>query len=143
MVETGEIQKRVIRTIEEARRTASERRSSTEAAERDSGSVLARVVAPLFKTVASILAAEGYQFRVLTPSGAVRLSSETSSEDFIEVTLDTMHDPPALVGRVSRTWGRRVLVDEQVVCEGEAIGTLTGDQTLVFVLEQLGPFVER
>ena len=36
-----------------------------------------------------------------------------------------------------------VLVDEQVVCEGEAIGTLTGDQTLVFVLEQLGPFVER
>ncbi len=143
MVATGEIRKRVLRAIDESRHAAVTRRARAEEAERDGTAVLTDVITPLFKTVAAALKAEGYGFRVVTPPGSVRLASEVSSEDFIEVTLDTLRDPPALVGRVSRTWGRRVLVDELMVREASAIRTLTGDDALEFVLGQLGPFVER
>lgn len=143
MVATGEIRKRVLRAIAEARQAAARRRVDAEAAERDGTAVLAEVIAPVFKTVAATLKAEGFGFRVLTPSRAVRLASDVSSEDFLEVALDTIREPPALVGRISHTWGRRVLVDELVVREGAAIQTLTQDDTLAFVLGQLAPFVAR
>ena len=54
-----------------------------------------------------------------------------------------MRDPPALIGRVSREWGRRVLVDEKIVLEDSAIASLTEEDALAFVLGELPPFVER
>ena len=77
----------------------------------DGAEILAGVVAPLFTVVAAALKAEGYRFRVLTPAGTVRLAAESSADDYIEVAIDTLRDPPGLVGRVSRRWGRRVLVE--------------------------------
>ena len=103
--------------------------------------VLTDVIAPVFKTVAAALTAEGYTFRVLTPSGAVRM--ESTPQDFIEVTLDVVRDPPALLGRVSRAWGRRVLVEELVVRAAPDIGALTDEDLLDWVIGQIGPFVER
>ena len=142
-METANIQKRVRRMIEESRRAAAERRARAASAERDGTSVLTEVVTPVLKTVAAALKAEGYPFRVFTPAGAVRLVSEASAEDFVELTLDTRRDPPALVGRVSHGWGRRVLVDEQVVREDTAIATLTEADALDFVLGELRRFMER
>lgn len=141
MVETSDVRKRVLRAIDDARRAATERRARATQAEIDGAAVLTTVIAPVFKTIASALTAEGYAFAVTTPSGAVRL--ETSPQNFVEVTLDTVRDPPALVGRVSRTWGRRVLVEELVVREAPDIGAVTEDEIVGWTLGQIGPFVER
>ncbi len=143
IVEVGDIRKRVRHTIAESRSAAAERRAQVADAERDGAEILAGVVAPLFTVVAAALKAEGYRFRVLTPAGTVRLAAESSADDYIEVALDTLRDPPGLVGRVSRRWGRRVLVDETVLREAAAIGGLTAEDLLEFTLAQLEPFVGR
>ena len=39
--------------------------------------------------------------------------------------------------------GRGVRIDETVVCEGDAIGSLTEEDITQFLLDVLGPFVER
>lgn len=142
MVAPADVRQRVLHAIQAARRAAEARRARAAEAERDGQAVLAEVVAPACRAVAAVLKAEGYGFRVLTPAGSVRLAAEAAAEDFIEIALDTTRDPPALVGRVSRAWGRRVLVDEQVVREAPIDG-LTEDEAVAIVLERLGPFVER
>ena len=142
-MDVGDIRKRVRHTIDESRRAAAARRRRVTEAERDGAGILTDVAAPLFTVVAAALKAEGYRFRVLTPAGAVRLASESSADDYIEVALDTLRDPPALVVRVSRAWGRRVLVDDAILREAEAIRELTAEDLLEFTLARLGPFVER
>ena len=142
-MEVGDIRKRVRHTIDASRRAAATRRVQIADAERDGAGMLAGVVSPLFTVVAAALKAEGYRFRVLTPAGAVRLASEAASDDYIEVALDTLRDPPALVGRTSRGWGRRVMVNEAILREDAAIRSLTPEDLLEFTLARLGPFVER
>ena len=142
-VDVGDIRKRVRRTIAEARRAAAERRAQVAAAEQDGARVLADVVAPLFTMLAAALKSEGYSFRVLTPAGAVRLAAESSPDDYVEVTLDTTRDAPALVARTSRTWGRRVLVDETTLREAAEIDGLTAEDLLELTLTQLAPFLGR
>ncbi len=141
MVDTGEVRKRVLRAIDEAHRDASERRARADEAKQEGATALTDVVAPLFKTVAAALKAEGYHFSVTTPAGAVRL--EKTPQDFIEIGLDTVRDPPALLGQISRTWGRRVIVEELVVREAPGLGSLTGSDVLDWVLAQIKPLVER
>lgn len=142
-VDVGDIRKRVRRTIAEARRAAAERRAQVAAAEQDGARVLADVVAPLFTMLAAAFKSEGYRFRVLTPAGAVRLAAEASPDDYVEVTLDTTRDAPALVARTSRTWGRRVLVDETTLREAAEIDCLTAEDLLELTLAQLAPFLGR
>lgn len=105
--------------------------------------VLRAVAAPLFRTVASALKAEGYRFAVETPAGAVRLSPGGASEDIIEIALDTTRDPPALMGRTAYARGTRLLSDERVVAEHPALGDLAPEALLDFVLSALAPLVER
>lgn len=142
-MDTGDIRRRVRRTIDDARARAQERRRDIEAAEADGDRALRVVAAPLFRTVASALKAEGYRFAVETPAGAVRLSPGGASEDVIELALDTAREPPALVGRTAYVRGRRVLSDERVVAEHPALGGLAAEDLLDFVVSALAPLVER
>ncbi len=140
---TADIRRRVTRTIAEARVAAAARRRRAASAEAAADAILSGVAAPLCKTIVAALKAEGLKFRLSTPPGAVRISSETSGDDYIELALDATRTPPALMGRVGRAWGRRVLADEQVVAEDPAIGELDEETLLEFVLGALAPFVER
>ena len=142
-MDTGDIRRRVRRTIDDARARAQERRRDVAAAEADGGRALRVVAAPLFRTVASALKAEGYRFAVETPAGAVRLSPGGASEDIIELALDTAREPPALVGRTAYVRGRRMLSDERVVAEHPALGDLAAEDLLDFVVSALAPLVER
>ena len=142
-MDTGDIRRRVRRTIDDARARAQERRRDVAAAEADGGRALRVVAAPLFRTVASALKAEGYRFAVETPAGAVRLSPGGASEDVIELALDTAREPPALVGRTAYVRGRRMLSDERVVAEHPALGDLGAEDLLDFVVSALAPLVER
>ena len=141
MVEISEVQQRVRRMIDQSRRAAEERRTRAASEIRAGEQALRRVVAPVFKTVAAGLKAEGHPFRISTPVDAVRMSAEASGDNFIELVFDTSGDQAALRGRISRTRGRRVLVEETVVIEGSEMETLSEADVLEFLLGTLGPFV--
>ena len=143
MSDVAEVRRRVQRLVAQSREAAADRRARTAVAARDGERVLAHVVAPVFKTVATALKAEGYPFRVSTPAGVVRMALEGSGENFVELVLDTADDPSVLRGRMSRARGRRVTVEEKVVREDSAIGSLTEADVLEFLLGELGPFLER
>jgi hypothetical protein len=139
-MEISTVRRRLTETIERAKKQAADRRERSDKASRDFDVFLQKIGVPLLRQVANALKAEGYAFTVFTPSGSVRLMSDRSSSDYIELTLDTSDNPPSVMGRVSRTRGQRVLDVEHAVGAPE---TLTEEQLLEFLLRELEAFVER
>ena len=142
-MEVPEIRRRVRAAIESARQHAQERRLRGDQAARDYEAFLRDRAVPLFHTLASALAAEGYRFKVFTPAESVRLAAETSGDDYVEIVLDTSVDPPGVLGRSSRGRGRRIVTSERPVREGTPVNALTDEDLLGFVLAELSPFLER
>jgi hypothetical protein len=142
-MEVSEVRRRLRAAIVQARRQAAARRERSDAAARDFERLLEDRAIPVFQTLAAALTAEGHRFTVFTPAGSVRLSSETSTHDYIELALDSTGDSPSLVVRTSRGRGRRQLTSERAVLEGARIGELTDEDVLGFVLSEIAPFVER
>jgi hypothetical protein len=142
-MEVSEVRRRLRGAIEQARRDAAAKRERADTAAREYEQFLSQVAAPVFHTLANALAAEKHRFRVFTPAGSVRLASERSNEDFIELALDSSQDPPVLAVRTSRGRGRRQLASERSVAPASALSTLTDSDVLQFVLDEIAPFVER
>ncbi len=143
MIEVSEIRRRLRQAIEQVRRTAVERRARAEAAARAYEEFLSQVATPVFRMFASALNAEGYRFAVFTPVGGLRLMSERSPEDFIELFLDAESDPPAVAGRTNRGRGRRVVTAERPVREDTAVEQLTDEDLVEFLLAEIAAFIER
>jgi hypothetical protein len=141
-METSTVRKRVNEAIELARREAGERRTRADQASRDYAHLLKEVAAPLFRQVADSLKAGGFSFSVFTPSGAVRLTSDRSQEDFIELSLDTSGDRPAVMLHTSRARGRRIIENERAIAS-DTVGAITDAQLLDEVMKELRPFVEK
>src|SRR5262252_8429722 len=139
-MEIADVRKRVLATIERAKQRAAERRARGDEAGRAYATFLDTVAVPMFKQVANVLRAEGYQFTVFTPSGSVRLMSDRAAEDFIELALDSSGDEPQVIGHTSRSRGRRVTEHERAV---GAPASLSESDVLEFVLNELEGFVER
>jgi hypothetical protein len=139
-MEISLVRKRLTDTIERAKKQAAERRGRSDQASRDFEVFLQKTAVPLFRQVANALKADGYGFTVFTPSGSVRLMSDRSTDDFIELLLDAAEDPPRVTAHVSRTRGRRVIDAERPVGAPEA---LTEEELLAFLLKELEAFVER
>ena len=140
-MEVSEVRRRLRAAIDQARRDAAQRRERVDTANREYDQFLAQVAVPTFQTIANVLVAEGHRFTVNTPAGSVRLASERSSEDFIELALDTSHDPPVVVVRTSRGRGRRQLNAERSITT--PISSLTDSDVVQMVVEEIPPFVER
>jgi len=143
MIEMGDVTKRVRQAIERARRDAGVRRKEADRATALYGEFLEGSAAQVFRQVAAVLRAEGYPFQVFTPAGSVRLASDRSGEDFVELELDTTRHPVALIGRTSYARGRRTMSHERVVHEGPDLDRLGPDDVLAFLLDEITPFVER
>jgi hypothetical protein len=139
-MEISVVRKRLTETIDRAKRQAAERRGRTDQASRDFEAFLQKIAVPLFRQVANALKADGYIFTVFTPSGSVRLMSDRSASDYIELTLDAADDPPRVMGQISRARGSRVLDAERAIGPPD---TLTEEQVLEFLLKELEAFVER
>jgi hypothetical protein len=139
-MEISVVRKRLTETIDRAKKQAADRRGRSDQASRDFEVFLQKVAVPLFRQVANALKADGYAFTVFTPSGSVRLMSDRTAEDYIELTLDTSDDPPRVMGQISRTRGRRVIDTERSIGAPDA---LTEEQVLDFLLKELEAFVER
>jgi hypothetical protein len=138
-MEVSEVRKHVVAAIERAKKTAVEQRARADAAARIYPPFLTRVATPVFRQVAGVLKAEGYPFTVFTPAGGVRLMSDKNSDDFIELSLDTTGDRPAVIGQVKRSRGRRVFETEAPIAD-VPIDELTEDHVLWFLLKELEPF---
>jgi len=141
-MEIADVRRRVLETMERAKREAAERRLRVDAAGKDFETFLDRVAVPMFRQVASVLKAEGYAFTVFTPSGGVRLMSDRASDDYIELALDTSGREPQVIGHTRRARGRRVHETEQPVANGRP-SALTDEDVLAFLVNELEPFVEK
>jgi hypothetical protein len=143
MIEVSEVRKRLVHAIDRARRAAAEERLALESVRQDYERFLETVATPVFRMFTVALKAEGHLFSLSTPRGSVRMAPERSSDDFIEVALDSSRRPPVVVGRAVHTRGREVTSVERVIRERAAVSDLTDEDVLEFLLAEIGPFVER
>jgi hypothetical protein len=141
-MEISIVRKRLHDAMDRAKRRSAERRQRADETAQAFDAFLTNTAVPLFRQIANVLRADSYLYNVFTPSGSVRLMSDKSGEDFIEIALDTAADPPRVTGRTSRGRGRRVIDTERVVAAGDP-ASITEDDLLTFVLQELEPFVER
>jgi len=141
-VETGEVRRRVLRSISEARDRRKQRRELTAEAERAYETFLQAIATPLLQQVASALKAEKHAFTVFTPSGGLRLAADRGRDDYIEFELDTTEEHPQVVGRVRQTRGSRTLDSAIPIKRGVSPDKLTEDDVLEFVLKALAPWLE-
>jgi hypothetical protein len=142
-VDVSEVRKRLLSTIETARREASARRAAVDRTSRDFERFLNDVAVPMFRQVATVLRAEGLPFQLFTPADSVRLSSDRSREEFIELVLDTARRPATVIGRASVVRGNRVLTTEEALSEDRPVGELTEEDVVAYVQRALPPFLER
>jgi len=142
-MEVADVRRRIRAAIEAARVRAAERRSRTDEASRAYDVFLETVAVPAFHTVVNALTGEGHRFKVITPGRAVRMSSERSPEDFLELALDTERDAPAVVILTSRGRGRRMVGTERLVREDLPIAELAEEDVVGALLAELLPFIER
>src|SRR5688572_27881161 len=133
-MEITDVRRRLRGAIEEARRDAAERRARTDAAERDYDAFLTGRAIPVFHDVANALTGEGHPFKVFTPARSVKLGSDRTSGEFVELELDTTEDPPQVIGRSSRGRGRRMVTSERPLRPGAAIADLTDEDVLAFLI---------
>lgn len=141
-METSIVRQRLILVIDQAKRAAGERRARSDEASRDYARFLEQIAVPLFRQIAGSLKASNYHFTVFTPSGSVRLMSDRTAEDFIELTLDTTGDRPVVMGHTSRARGRRVVESERPIAD-VPVGELSDDDVLEFVVQEIAPYVGR
>jgi hypothetical protein len=142
-MEVSEVRKRVYEAIERAKRSAAERRALVDEAEAEYQLFLDRVAVPLFRQIVNILRAEKRLFSVFTPGGSVRLMSDRSSDDYIELVLDTTDARPQVMINSSRSRGRRVTRSEIAIGQDGPVRELTEEDVLSVVLKELEPLVER
>jgi hypothetical protein len=144
-MEASVVRKAVLTLLNHVKRSPGDRRENrrvrTDQATREYEVFLERIAVPLFKQVAGVLRAEGYPFDVFTPAGSVRMISGRSTEEYLEVALDTTGAGPKLLGRVSHLRGRDVMQTELVLNATTDINALTAEDLLGFVLAELEPFV--
>ena len=93
-MEVSQVRKRLKTSIDAARQRAQLQRQRASEAERAYATFLADVATPVTRQVANALKSEGYLFSVFTPGGGLRLASDKTRDDFIEVALDTSGDRP-------------------------------------------------
>lgn len=137
------MRRRLLAAIDKARQTAAERRVRTDTAARNYDAFLGGRAAPVFHQFAAALNAEGHGFKVFTPAASIRLASERSPEEFIELGLDDTADPPAVLGRTTRGRGRRTISSERALGGGAPIADLTEEDVLAFLLEEIVELLER
>lgn len=141
MADIALIRKRLRTEIEQARRTAAERRERARAATRAYETFVEETAVPVMRQLATVLKAEGIPFELQTPSGGVRLVSDRNRDDVIELELDATQDPPQPVLSSTRTWGSRIIRSERAVKERTALERITEDDLIERMLEELRPWL--
>lgn len=143
MIEVSEVRRRLRQAIADGRKAAERRHERSQSASRDYARFLEMVAVPVFRILANVLRAERYPFELSTPEGSVRLSSERSAKDFLDLVLDVSVDPPVVMGQASHSRGGRVVLIERPVLDGAKIADLTDENVMQFLMAEIVPLVER
>jgi hypothetical protein len=143
-MELAELRRDILRAIEHARAEATERRQGSDAAHTAYAHFIVEVAGPLVRQTVSILRAEGLPFQAQTPAGSARIASDKSADDYLEFVLDTTVRPPRVLGRLSISLTRQnVQVEETPIAEGTAIGKLSEEHLLPFLVPAVGRLAAR
>jgi hypothetical protein len=127
--------------IEQARRDQAERRARVAEARKAYETFLETAAIPVFRMFAGILKAEGLPFEVMTPAGGVRMQSERSRDDAIEMELDTSADPPQPLVTVTRARGSRVIQTDRTIKGSNPLVQLSEEDVIEMLLEELRPWL--
>jgi hypothetical protein len=141
-MDTGEVRRRLQQARRQARERAAGRRDRTAAAGEAWNTFARSVAGPLVRQLGDALRAENVTITLATPPDAVRLGLGHGS-DFVEVALDTSGEAPLVIGRSSRSHGAETLTDERPVRAGAGPEAITEEELLDFLLDALGPWLER
>jgi hypothetical protein len=141
MADVAVVRKRVRAAIEQARRDQAERRGRVAEAQKNYNTFLDTAAIPAFRMVANILKSEGMHFEVMTPAGGVRLQSERSREDAIEMELDATADPPQPLVTTTRVRGSRVVQADRTIKGSNPLVQLSEDDVIDMLLEELRPWL--
>jgi len=142
-MEVSRVRQRVQAALNAARDQAQRHRQAVAATETDYARFLVDIATPLAKQVANVLKAEGYSFTVSTPGGGLRIDTERSRDDFVDIALNTDARPPEVVGRIRYTRGSRTIDDERRVKPGATPSEITEEELLEFLIRALEPWLER
>jgi hypothetical protein len=141
MSELTDLRRRVRQAIQDAKRKGAARRAARDEASAAWNTAVSAVVEPVATDVAAALTGEGLPFRLETPRGTVRLVSERSAHDYIEIVLDDSDeaDAPGVIGRSVIGRGRQsVTVIEEPL--GPPDG-LTDDRLTAFYMNAILPWI--
>ena len=92
---------------------------------------------------ATALRAEGHPFKVFTPAGGLRLASERSAEDYIELALDTADQSAAASPASAAGAGTASSPPSGAIRRTHTRDSLTEEDVLQFLLGEMDPFVGR
>ena len=141
MADVSLVRNRLRKEIEQARRSEAERRDRAKQATTTFDIFLNDIAVPAFRHLANVLRAEGMLFDIQTPTDGVRLVADRNREDVIELGLDRDADPPRVILQSSRTRGGRTIRREQPVTERPGIDTITEDELLERLFDELRPWL--
>ena len=141
MSELTDLRRRVRQAIQDAKRKGGERRTARDESSKAWATAVAEVVEPEAAVMAAALTGEGLPFRLETPRGTIRLVSERSADDYIEIVLDDSdeRDVPEVIGRSVMGRGRQsVTVIEEPL---GAPSDLAPDRITAFFLTAIAPWL--
>ena len=91
--------------------------------------------------MANVLRAEGVPFEAQTPASAVRLVSDRSRDDVIEMMLDTTTDPPQPSSSPRAPAAAASSRPNGLVKDRAPIDKLTEDEVIDGLIEELRPWL--
>lgn len=142
-METSVVRRRVKEALERVKRQHAERRTRNTEASAVYEVFLQQSAIPVFQQVAGALKAEGYGFAVNTPAGSVRLASEKSGADYVDMRLDTSGSRPQVMLSVERVRGREHVTEERPLKPGTLVEHLTEEDVLEGVAEAIETLIDR
>ena len=141
-METSELRKRIIHALDAAQKDAAVRRTEVDSAKRAWDDLHAGVIVPLLRQAQAVLKAESKLFTVHAPADSARLASDTSSQTFIEFTLEISGNNAQVVGRRSVAHGgKRVDVEERPVSPGKPVQDLKDEDFAAFIVQEIPKLV--
>lgn len=141
-MEVAHVRNRLRNAIDSARQRAQSRRERIAEAKLAFESFLS-MATPLLGQLANAMRAEGLSFTLFTPEHSLRLASDRSRVDFIELTLDTTNERPGVVARISYARGSRTVDEERPVKAGSSADKISEEELLAFTLEALEPWLQK
>jgi hypothetical protein len=141
-LEVAHVRNHLRAAIDRARQEAQSRRQRIVEAEQAYGAFL-EMADPVLRQLTNALRAEGILFTLFTPEQSLRLASDRSRVDFVELTLDSDAQPPQVMLTTSHARGSRTLEEERPLKPGASPGEISEDELLARMLEALTPWLQR